>query len=258
MGEVSYLDHELGRVFERLRALGRYSEAMIILVSDHGESLGEHGIYCEHAGLYEATVRVPLIIKPPGAAGGRVVEALVSTLDVYPTLFDYLGLPIDHPTRGRSLRPLVSARADSESSDGARTLFSEHARLKQLALLDQGGRQILDLSDDRVFPNFGFELGKLERFGPLGEVMGKDAITRIRDEVDLDPRMLEFMRTAGLHVALPSRDSAEAIAKLKALGYVEDEVIDTALEHPYEDALRRLGAASGQSDRPAAASRAVE
>jgi arylsulfatase A-like enzyme len=60
-GELSYADHEVGELIDALDALGLGTQTVVVVVADHGESLGEHGIWFDHPGLYETTVRVPLV-----------------------------------------------------------------------------------------------------------------------------------------------------------------------------------------------------
>jgi arylsulfatase len=83
-GEVTYLDRLLGRVLthERLR------DALIAFTADHGEALGEHGVYWEHRALYPSALDVPLVLAGPGVPQGRVIEAPVQNSDLGRTLLD--------------------------------------------------------------------------------------------------------------------------------------------------------------------------
>lgn len=91
--EVTFADRAFGQFLDLLRHLGLYDEAMILLLSDHGEEFGEHGGYGHGRNLFAEVTRVPLIIKfPHGRWRGRTVERAVSLTDVAPTLIEYLGL----------------------------------------------------------------------------------------------------------------------------------------------------------------------
>ena len=119
---VTYEDDHVGRVIAKLKAAGRYDDALIVLVADHGEHLGEHDIWFTHALPYQETLHVPLLIKlPRGEGAGRVVDTPVSTLDLMPTLLGRLGLPAPAGD-GRSLRALLAGEAD----DGVSLLAAEH------------------------------------------------------------------------------------------------------------------------------------
>jgi arylsulfatase A-like enzyme len=101
---VSYVDDHVGRVVADLEARGLYDDALIVLVSDHGEHLGEHGIYYGHSLPYREVLHVPLIIKWPGNEhAGTVVTERVSIMDVLPTLLEVTGQEIPPGLDGRSL-----------------------------------------------------------------------------------------------------------------------------------------------------------
>lgn len=101
---IATLDRELGRLFDRMRALGVYDGALIVVMADHGEMLGEHGIFGHGAGLVDEVLRIPLIVKFPFQAAGRRVVAPVSQVDVLPTVLEAAGLPPDPSLDGLSLR----------------------------------------------------------------------------------------------------------------------------------------------------------
>src|SRR6202045_1582792 len=87
-GEIAYADHELGRLIAWLKQNRLYDRSLIIMLSDHGESLGEHGEHEHGFFVYNATVHVPLIVKPPAGSGirrGRISRP-VETVAVAPTL----------------------------------------------------------------------------------------------------------------------------------------------------------------------------
>ena len=91
--EVSLADELAGELLETLTALGILDRTLVVITSDHGENLGEHGMIDHVNSMYETTVRVPLVIRFPGGRGrGRVEDELVSLLDVAPTVLDLAGL----------------------------------------------------------------------------------------------------------------------------------------------------------------------
>ncbi len=103
---ISYLDDKIGEVIEALESTGQ--EAVILFVSDHGDMLGERGLWFKMC-FYEGSARVPLMIALPDHEG-QSIAAPVSTLDVCPTLCDLAGVPMDEVmpwTDGESLAPLI-------------------------------------------------------------------------------------------------------------------------------------------------------
>ncbi len=109
-GEVAYVDSQLARLFAELRKSGLYDKTLIVLLSDHGESLGEHGEDEHGFFVYNSTLRVPLIFKPPrGEAPPRVFPQAVATIDLAPTLLDLVHLrdPLSRQFQGTSLASAI-------------------------------------------------------------------------------------------------------------------------------------------------------
>ncbi len=117
--EVSYVDHQLGRLFASLRENGEWERTLVVVVADHGEGLGDHG-WQYHRILYQEQIRVPLLVRIPGPPNGREVPAVVRTTDIFPTVLDYLGVAAPRSVSGRSLRPLIEGR-----DDAPRTAFAD-------------------------------------------------------------------------------------------------------------------------------------
>ncbi len=93
-GEIAYADHELGRLISWLKRNQLYDHTLIIFLSDHGESLGDHGEKEHGFFVYNSTVHIPLIVKPPAGSGFRPsrVPRPVESIAVAPTLFHFAGL----------------------------------------------------------------------------------------------------------------------------------------------------------------------
>ena len=99
------LDHQLGRLLDAVDL----SRTIVIFTSDHGEMLGDHGVWKKGPFLYDAALRVPLIIAGPGVREGATCGDLVELTDLVPTLRDALGLGDDPGVQGRSLWPTLTA-----------------------------------------------------------------------------------------------------------------------------------------------------
>jgi len=97
-GEIAYSDAEFGKLLDNLHALGLFDDSVFVLLSDHGEEFGEHGRWLHGRSLFEEVLRVPLVVRLPGAAhGGRRVEARATLADVLPTVLSVVGIaPPDH------------------------------------------------------------------------------------------------------------------------------------------------------------------
>lgn len=120
-GMISHVDDLFGRLNAALAETGFAENTIIIFTSDHGDMVGERGMWFKKT-LYDPAVRVPLIIAQPGQRTRRI-HAPVSLVDLFPTLLDMVNAPADAvstPLDGHSLAPLY------ESDGGARTVFVEH------------------------------------------------------------------------------------------------------------------------------------
>lgn len=113
--EISYADQEIGRLLEDLRRRGVLDDALVVVTSDHGESLWEHGEEFDHGfTVYQSTMHSVLLIRlPGGASGGRRVSSTVASIDVMPTVLDYLGIETPEGVEGEAV--------DLRNLDGARS-----------------------------------------------------------------------------------------------------------------------------------------
>lgn len=122
-GLVSFMDDQMGRVLEALVDAGLESETRIVYTSDHGESLGAHGLWWK-SNMYEGACAIPLVIAGPGTPASGVCETPVSLVDVYPTVVAGVGARFhddDATLPGRSLWDIAAAPGDLE-----RIAFSEY------------------------------------------------------------------------------------------------------------------------------------
>lgn len=104
---VSYVDDKVGQLLEAMDRLGLREDTMVLFTSDHGDQLGEHGMWFKRT-FYEWSTRVPMIISRPGDRQGRRVRQVVSLVDLLPTLLEIAGLPpAEHMTDGQSFAGLL-------------------------------------------------------------------------------------------------------------------------------------------------------
>jgi arylsulfatase A-like enzyme len=115
--EIAYTDGLVGRLLRRLEDSAFAEDTAVVLTADHGESLGEHGIFYDHAGLFEPSLRVPLLVRWPGIEGERRVDDVVTLLDVVPTLADLMGFGLPASADGRSLRPLLENTGPADAPE---------------------------------------------------------------------------------------------------------------------------------------------
>jgi len=110
-GEIAYVDFLIGKVLDKLREKKLLEKTIIVIVGDHGESLGEHHESSHGFFIYDATVSVPLIIRIPSPVLQRkTITAQVQNIDIMPTLCELLNLPVPKDAQGQSFLPLLAGR----------------------------------------------------------------------------------------------------------------------------------------------------
>ena len=126
-GEIGFTDAVLGLLIAELKSKGLWDNAIVVFTADHGESLGEHGLYFHHQlHLWEETVRVPMVIRIPGLTEpGRSFD-LCSPMDLPATLYEYLGLQSEEHLNGKSLLPMLRGEDDL-----TRSLLIEAPRIRK-------------------------------------------------------------------------------------------------------------------------------
>jgi arylsulfatase A-like enzyme len=123
---LAYLDEQVGRLVEDLERRGLMENTWVIITGDHGEGLGEHGLFDHGFSLYSTEIRVPLLVIPPAGVGrGRVVRETVSLRDLPATIVDLVGLSSGAPFPGKSLAELWNAPERQPGAEGSRDVFSE-------------------------------------------------------------------------------------------------------------------------------------
>jgi arylsulfatase A-like enzyme len=127
-GAVPAVDAALGKLVAALRTQKLYEDSIIVVASDHGESLGAHGENTHGVFLYDDTIHVPLLLKlPQNAMAGKRVKGRVRLLDVAPTVLEAAGIPVPSQMQGQSLLRIAKANADADQPVYARSDFPRQA-----------------------------------------------------------------------------------------------------------------------------------
>jgi arylsulfatase A-like enzyme len=158
-GSVSWVDERVGEMIARLKKNGQWERTLFVFTSDHGESLGEHGLWFLHGGLFEPTARVPLILRVPGGPAGRKVDSLVSLVDVMPTILTRLGLPLSKQLRGQDMWKTL----EGKSLSGGAVLL-EHAGNYILGVVTPRYKYIYHRRNKDVYPSYPFKKGREELY----------------------------------------------------------------------------------------------
>ncbi len=148
-GEIAYMDAEIGRLIQSMDELGLLEQTWILIVGDHGESLGEHGEETHGVYIYGATLDVPLILVPPRAFTGPAAESfrgrriadVVGLRDIAPTMLNCLGFPAGRlPASGVSLMPTIV-----DSRPGPPVVYCESL----IPSLDYGWSELYGVKNER-------------------------------------------------------------------------------------------------------------
>lgn len=120
---IEQVDSEVGRMMKVLEETGQADNTIVIHMSDHGEMLGDHGIYLKGPYFYDCMMRVPLMIRWPGRyKAGVCSDALVEMVDLAPTLLEAAGVPVNSGMQGRSLTGLLTGKTTTHRD----SVYSEH------------------------------------------------------------------------------------------------------------------------------------
>jgi arylsulfatase A-like enzyme/Tfp pilus assembly protein PilF len=215
-GEVAFADSQLGRIVSFLEERGLLDKTIVVVVGDHGESLGDHGESAHGFFVYDSVMRVPLVIRAPYAGmRGRRINDPVRTVDIMPTVLDLVGLRERTPMDGVSLVPLLTgARREMGLEAYGEALYPlHHFGWSDLRALREGRFKLIaaprpELYDMDADPGetrnvFGERraLGDrmLQRLAEMEAEWKKAGGSRQREAVEVDP---------------------DAKARLAALGYV--------------------------------------
>ncbi len=117
-GEIAYVDSVVGKLMTELKTRKLYDNSVIAVMADHGESLGAHGEDTHGIFLYDETIRVPLVIKLPGASQtGKKIEDRVELVDVLPTLLQTAGIKVPGAVQGKSMLGIMTTEAQGSGED---------------------------------------------------------------------------------------------------------------------------------------------
>ena len=145
-GLVSYLDDQIGHLLTALEETKQFDNTIIIYVSDHGEMLGEHGLWYK-CNFYEQSVRIPLILAGPGIPAQQRLPQVVSTVDLTATLLNMAGVESAVPFDGDSLIPLLNGDKD-DWKDEALSEFYADGSTRPWAMLRQGQYKLVYSHND--------------------------------------------------------------------------------------------------------------
>ncbi len=212
--EVEYVDREIGRLLEAIDQAGNREGTLIVLTSDHGEGLGDHGLLGHVHQLYDSLTRVPLIVSWPGRfPGGRVVSGSVSHVDLLPTMVEALGLHDPVERVGRSLLGVLERGEPLSPEIVVSETFRPESRRDLRSIVQGRVKLIRDVEAD------SYELFRLEQDpAELTDLADRDeqAVARLRELLRRRVEQAEGRAVIGKQGELSDDD----LERLRGLGYV--------------------------------------
>lgn len=204
--EIAFTDHHLGRVFDALDDGDFMENTIVVIVADHGEGLGDHGINKHTKALYEQQIHVPLIIYVPGAQPTRISQT-VPLIDLAPTLTSLLGVPTPEDFHGQAI-PSQGGFAPAQD----RVVFSETRRFADLRSVIKGGWKLIEdqATGDQMLFNIAEDPG--------------ERINHVTDDPERLAELTALMKsyTTAPQTQATSQELAPDMHKaLESLGYME-------------------------------------
>lgn len=215
-GEIAYADRELGRLMETLRRKSPPEKTIVAVLSDHGESLGEHGEFSHGVFLYDSTLRIAYLLSGPGVPRGVRVKEQARTIDLLPTIIDLLGGAAPAGVEGSSLVPLFSGKDAGTGISYGETLFPKinmgwaelrAIRTNQWKYIRAPKPELYDLSRDpketnNVLAEHAPEVRKLEaQLVAMSHSTGSEKV----ETAQMDERTLAQLKSLGYTSGFTSR-----------------------------------------------------
>jgi choline-sulfatase len=209
-GEIAYVDEIVGKLVRYLKSHQLYDRSTIVLLSDHGEGLGDHGEQEHGLFVYDEAVHVPLIVKQESNAGsGRRVADVVQHIDLVPTILELVKAPVPGNLRGRSLRPLLDGTGRlPESPVYSEALYARyHFGWSELIALSDGRYRYIKAPREELY-DLKQDPEERQNLAPQ-RAAARQALRGALERL-----------VAGAAIQTPAAVPADARERLQALGYV--------------------------------------
>ncbi|MCD6353909.1 MAG: sulfatase [Prolixibacteraceae bacterium] len=170
---VSFTDAQIGKVLTELEKQGLAENTIVVLWGDHGWHLGDHLVWGKHT-IFERALKSPLIIRLPNGKEGKIVQQVVSTTDIYPTLIELCGTPVNYSLDGKSLTGLMQNPKDKNWRNTAYSYYRKGISLRtpryRLTKYFRKQQPVIELYDHQTDPYESKNIAK-ESPGIVKELM---------------------------------------------------------------------------------------
>ncbi len=221
--EIAYTDDCIGKVIKKLKDLDLYDSTLLIITSDHGESLGEHSEKSHGYFIYNSTLHVPLIIKIPKGPKGKRIDDLAGLVDIVPTVCSSLGIPVGQHIQGRDLNALFLNESDSieERFLYCESLVSTKFGLNPFLGLVSNGWKYIHTSKPELYDlkkDFREKNNLYAQYTQQGRIM--------QDKLDWILKTYDRSQSDSGNKMVLDEESKK---RLESLGYISDSTVDDTI-----------------------------
>jgi arylsulfatase A-like enzyme/tetratricopeptide (TPR) repeat protein len=209
-GELSFVDHQVGKILSWLEENGKKDNTLVIVVGDHGEDLDQHGEGSHGLLIYDGTLRIPLLMSMPGRITPQILDDSVGLIDIAPTVCELLDLSGPGEMDGRSVVPAIDGEDMGDAPFFAEGEYSRRSfswsRLRSFVM---GDWKLIDSPNPELF-NLSVDYGETNNLAGAEP----ERVEAMREA------MRSYLASKTVRDAVALNASGEADAALAALGYV--------------------------------------
>lgn len=194
-GEITLLDHQMGRVLRHLERLGLVENTLVVFTCDHGDTMGDHRIWNKDYTMYDQIYHIPFIARWPGviASGSRSDAYISQMLDLTPTLLEICGQPLPSGLHGKSLLPLLGDREQERRRDAFCEFHGSHMGLYSMRMVETDRYKYIFHAND-IDELYDHELDPDEARNVVDDPAYADVLR------DMKFRMVEWLRDTQDHL----------------------------------------------------------
>jgi len=213
-GEIAYVDQLIGEFFNYLKEKNLLDKTIIILTADHGESLGQHKENAHGFFIYDVSTRVPLIIRfPQKKLAPKIIEQRARSIDIMPTVLNFIGQSPPETVQGKSLLPLILGKNEEEEGAYCETYWPNyHYGWAPLKSLSKGSFKFIDAPKPELYNVF-------DDPSETTNLVNIQASLAYKMKRDIEA-IIERYSAEGIEDAGPQAIDNDSLIKLQALGYI--------------------------------------
>ena len=221
-GDILYTDSYVGKLLDKFREYHLLDNTLVVVFGDHGDEFYEHGSTAHAHTLYNELVHIPIIMRlPPAMPANKQIDALVSQVDIMPTILDYLGIKNTGIMQGLSLRPVIEGK-QKKLHDAVYAEVSAYKDKTYASVVTENMKFIYDLNSSRNRQLFDLAIDKNEKvnlYNRLADAAQVPLESQLSAWLSNNQEVGQSLRRGQKAIARPPDD--QHLEQLKGLGYVQ-------------------------------------